>query len=122
MILHVVVVDDDPRVRDALKLIIDFERDLWLAGEATTAEEAARLCAEARPDVAIVDVRMPGGGPEAARQIREVSPTTAVIALTADNTRSARELMHDAGAVAYLVKGATAGEILAAVRRAADGG
>src|SRR4029453_15304829 len=76
-----------------------------------------------RPDVALVDVKMPaGGGPRAAREIGRLSPTTRVIALSAFEDRPTVLEMLRAGAVGYLVKGTAAEEIVGSIKRVAGGG
>lgn len=93
-----------------------------LVGSAGDAEEAIALAEVIRPDVAIVDVKMPaGGGPRAARGIMEASPDTRVIALSAHEDRETVLEMLRAGAVSYLVKGTTPDEIVRSIGRAAQG-
>jgi EAL domain-containing protein (putative c-di-GMP-specific phosphodiesterase class I) len=75
-----------------------------------------------RPDVALVDVRMPGGGgPTAARAIRQRCPGTRVMALSASDDRATVLEMLEAGAIGYLLKGSSIDQILEAVHHAADG-
>jgi DNA-binding NarL/FixJ family response regulator len=103
--LRVLIADDNDLVRGALRELIDSDdrfRVVALAGDADAAVATAR---DARPDVAVVDVRMPGGGPAAVRGIREVAPATRVVACTAYDDAASREEMRAAGVVAYLVKG-----------------
>jgi DNA-binding NarL/FixJ family response regulator len=72
---------------------------------ASNAEEAVQLAAEHLPDVAIVDVQMPGGGGlHAARGIREQSPQTAIVAFSNDESRQGVLDMLDAGALTYVRK------------------
>jgi EAL domain-containing protein (putative c-di-GMP-specific phosphodiesterase class I) len=93
-----------------------------LVGSAGDAEEAIALAETIRPDVAIVDVKMPaGGGPRAARGIMQASPDTRVIALSAHEDRETVLEMLRAGAVSYLVKGTAPDEIVRSIGRAAQG-
>jgi PAS domain S-box-containing protein len=92
-----------------------------VVGSASSADEAVAVAAETTPDIALVDVRMPGGGSEAARAIRERSPGTRVLALSAYDDQATVLEMLGAGAVGYLVKGISPVEIVEAVRRAARG-
>ena len=93
-----------------------------LVGSAGDAEEAISLAEAIRPDVAIVDVKMPaGGGPRAARGIMLASPDTRVIALSAHEDRETVLEMLRAGAVSYLVKGTAPDEIVRSIGRAAQG-
>jgi DNA-binding NarL/FixJ family response regulator len=78
------------------------------------------VASRSRPDVALVDVRMPGGGgPQATRDILRTSPSTKVVALSAHEEEEAVGEMLAAGALAYLLKGVTAEVIVEAIHRAA---
>ena len=74
-----------------------------------------------QPDVALVDVRMPGGGASAARGITSCAPGTRVLAFTAHDDRETVLQMLEAGAIGYLLKGDSIDEIVEAIHRAADG-
>jgi len=122
MPVTVLVADDEAMVRDALVEALQQHphvRVVAVAGDAAAAVEQARLL---RPDVAIVDVRMPGGGgTEAARGIRLHSPGTRVIAHSAFDDDGTCNAMLAAGAHEYLVKGTGMPRILRSVLRAVDG-
>ncbi len=97
------IADDDSVTRTVL--ITRLEGEFDVVASAVDAREAVDLAAEHRPDVAIVDVQMPGGGGlEAARGIRERSPRTAVIAYSSDESRQGVLDMLDAGAMVYVRK------------------
>ncbi len=81
--IRVLIAEDDPSVRDALKALFRSERSLALVAAAGDAAGAIEAAERERPDVALVDVRMPGGGATAARGIRGCSPSTRVLAFTA---------------------------------------
>jgi EAL domain-containing protein (putative c-di-GMP-specific phosphodiesterase class I) len=116
--IRVLIADDEPSVREALADLIATEPSLELVGMAEDAGQAAELAVAHRPDIAIVDVKMPGGGgPRATRDIRRTSPRTKVIALSAYGDRGTVLEMLRAGASAYLVKGSSADEILVAIHR-----
>src|SRR5207253_1909927 len=84
------------------------------------AQEAVDLALRLRPDVALLDVQMPGGGgPRATRAIRTSCPRTQVVAISAHEDREAVIEMIRAGAVGYLVKGVPGEELLTAIRPAA---
>jgi EAL domain-containing protein (putative c-di-GMP-specific phosphodiesterase class I)/CheY-like chemotaxis protein len=120
--IRVLIADDEPRLRGALADLIASEDTMRLVGSAGDAEEAIALAEAIRPDVAIVDVKMPaGGGPRAARGIMEASPDTRVIALSAHEDRETVLEMLRAGAVSYLVKGTAPDEIVRSIGRAAEG-
>ncbi len=82
--IRVLIADDNQHSREALRALIGLEPDLEVVGAAADAEEAINLVSQYAPDVAIVDVRMPGGGGKrAAEGIALASPNTIVIALSA---------------------------------------
>jgi EAL domain-containing protein (putative c-di-GMP-specific phosphodiesterase class I)/CheY-like chemotaxis protein len=111
--IRVVVADDEPAVRGALAELIDAEATLELVGTAADAQEAIEVAARERPDIALLDVKMPGGGgPRAAREIRISSVQTRVVALSAYDDRTSVLEMLRAGAVGYLVKGTRGAEIV----------
>lgn len=123
MPIRVLIADDQEDVRRALAAVIRAEPSLELVGEAADAAEAVELAVRHRPQVAILDVKMPaGGGSRAARDILRLSPATRVVALSAYDDRSSVLEMLRAGAVGYLVKGASADEIRETVERCARGG
>lgn len=95
---------------------------LELVGSARDADEAITLAAAGRPDVALLDVRMPGGGgPRASREILRANPETRVIAYTAYEERASAVQMIQAGATSYVLKGSRAAEIVEAIHLAAAG-
>ena len=99
------IVDDHPVVRKGLRALVESRRGWRVCAEAANGREAIARARAEKPDVAIVDIGMPGlGGIEATRQIRKVSPQTEVLILSAHGSeRLARELL-DAGARGYLLK------------------
>jgi EAL domain-containing protein (putative c-di-GMP-specific phosphodiesterase class I)/FixJ family two-component response regulator len=121
--IRVLLADDEPALRIALTELLSHEERVELIGTAADAEEAIRIAESNRPDVALVDVRMPeGGGPHAARGISRVSPGTRVIALSAYEDRKNVMEMLRAGAVGYLVKGTAADELVHGIEIVAQGG
>ena len=120
--IRVLVADDQAIVRDGLVTMLGLLDDLEIVGEAADGEEAVRLALAARPDVVLMDLRMPGlDGAGATARIREQLPDTAVVVLTtyADDASIAGALR--AGARGYLTKDAGRAELAAAVRSAASG-
>lgn len=118
----VLLADDDELVREALTEVLGAEPDLDLVAVANDTTEAVQLAATHRPAVALLDVRMPGGGGAfAAVEIRRSSPATRLIALSALEDRSAVGEMLRHGAHGYLLKGAPNEEIVDAIHRAARG-
>jgi EAL domain-containing protein (putative c-di-GMP-specific phosphodiesterase class I)/AmiR/NasT family two-component response regulator len=120
--IRVLIAEDEPGVRRALAELITGEASLELVGEAGHAHQAVELAQVHHPDVALIDVKMPGGGGQrAARDIRSFSPRTRVLALSAYNDRVSVLEMLRAGAVGYLVKGSSARQIVDAIRATARG-
>jgi PAS domain S-box-containing protein len=118
----VLVADDDAAVRQALADLISDEPGLRLVAVATSADEAVRLAAEHQPMVALLDVRMPGGGgPHAALGIGVSSPQTRILALSAHEEKASVYEMLSVGASGYLVKGSSDRELVDAVFRTARG-
>jgi diguanylate cyclase (GGDEF)-like protein len=118
--IRLVIADDDPTIRLTLSALLEREEGFELVGEAKDAAEAIEMAAHRRPNVVVLDFDMPGGGGvRAAIEIREASPTTRIVALSADGSQSAQYDMSRAGAIGYVVKGAPDEEIVRAIRNAA---
>jgi DNA-binding NarL/FixJ family response regulator len=105
MPVSILIVDDHPVVRKGLRALVESRRGWRVCAEAANGREAITRARAEKPDVAIVDIGMPGlGGIEATRQIRKASPETEVLILSAHGSEKlARELL-DAGARGYLLK------------------
>jgi EAL domain-containing protein (putative c-di-GMP-specific phosphodiesterase class I)/CheY-like chemotaxis protein len=120
--ITVLIADDDRLVSQVLAATITAEPTLTLVGSVADAEAAIAAAVAERPDVAIVDVHMPGGGGvRAAREIKRRAPKTMVVALSAADDRATVVKMLEAGAIGYLVKGASAATIVESIERAAGG-
>jgi DNA-binding NarL/FixJ family response regulator len=120
--LRVLAADDQRVVRDGLAMILGLLPDVEVVGTAADGEEAIALAARLRPDVILMDLRMPRmDGVEATRRLRADHPGVKVVVLTtyADD-RSVMDALR-AGAVGYLTKDAGAAEIQQALRLVADG-
>ena len=118
--IRVLLADDDAGVRDALTKILLLDGSLQLVATAGDAQEAIDLAAHFLPDVALVDVRMPGGGGiRATREICRCSPSTAVVALSAADDRTSVLRMLESGALGYLVKGTDSVELIETIKRTA---
>jgi len=121
-ITRVLIVDDHAVVRLGLKTLLSDQPSLEVVGEADSASSAAAAVARWRPDVVLMDIRMPGqSGLEATRQITEQFPETKVVMLTsyADDELLSRAIR--AGAVGYLLKQADNDALLRAITSAARG-
>ncbi|MEU6121567.1 response regulator transcription factor [Streptomyces sp. NPDC047123] len=122
MTIRVLLVDDQPLVRTALSMVITEAPDIEVAGEASTGDEAVARCAELRPDVVVMDIRMPGmDGIEATRRITSgPTPAHVVVLTTFDDDDYVYGALR-AGAAGFLVKDMALDDILAAVRVVATG-
>jgi DNA-binding NarL/FixJ family response regulator len=122
MAIKILLVDDHKIFRQGLHGILAEEQDLTIVGEAEDGRDALIQIAKLRPDVAIMDVGMPGlNGIEATRQIKRDFPKTRVIALSMHvDERFVAEMLR-AGAVGYLCKKCDADELVSAIRTAAGG-
>lgn len=120
--IRILIVDDHLIVRQGLRAILEHEADIEVLGAVGSAEEALALVAEQPPDVALVDVRMPGiSGVDLCRRLRELSPQTAVLFLTAFlNEELVRECIRS-GARGYLLKDVDDRDLLASVRSVSRG-
>lgn len=121
-LIRVLVADDDPGVLGALCDLLGAVPGMAVVARARDAGEAVELAARSLPDVAVLDVRMPGGGgPRATRDILGFSPGTRVVALSAHEDRGSVAEMIRAGALSYIVKGGPIDDIVATVERASRG-
>lgn len=114
-VLRVMIADDDADVRAALGDLVSDEENLLLVGSASDAQGAVRIALEEAPDVAVLDVRMPGGGVHAARELHRRCPGIIVIALSSYSDRHTAEAMLSAGAARFLVKGAPDSDLIATI-------
>ncbi|ARF82245.1 response regulator [Kitasatospora aureofaciens] len=120
--IRVVLADDQPLVRAALEMVITETADVEVVGEAGDGAEAVRLAAELRPDVVVMDIRMPGtDGIEATRQVTAAGGPTRVVVLTTFDEDEHVYAALRAGASGFLVKDMALDDILAAVRVVAAG-
>ena len=116
--ISILIADDEQTVLDTLAAVVGLEPDLEVVAQARDASSAIDLASQQQPDVAILDVRMPGGGgPRAAREIIRRSPPTRVLALSAHEDATTVLTMLRAGAHGYVVKGDSTQEIVDAIHR-----
>jgi EAL domain-containing protein (putative c-di-GMP-specific phosphodiesterase class I)/ActR/RegA family two-component response regulator len=120
--IRVMIADDEETVRDVLLSLLNTDDEIAVVGAGQDADEAIAIAVSERPDVALLDVRMPrGGGPRAAREITRLSPGTEVIALSADDDPRDVRTMLRAGAGTYLVKGDGTEDIVDLIHRSVEG-
>jgi DNA-binding NarL/FixJ family response regulator len=120
-VLTVIVVDDHPVVREGLRAILDAEADLDVVGEAGSGAEAVELAARLRPDVVLMDLRMPGmDGVEATGRIAAAGDARVLVVTTYDTDSDILRAV-EAGATGYLLKDTPRRELTEAVRAAARG-
>ena len=113
------IVEDNKVFREALELLLGLRQDLVVVVSVSDGEEAVPACREHKPDVALMDYRLPGlDGVEATRALKEACPKVAVVALTASANREEMKALKEAGAVACLTKDRELDEIVAAIRDA----
>jgi DNA-binding NarL/FixJ family response regulator len=119
--IRVVVADDEETVVDVLRTLIGSDPSLRFVGAAHNAEDAIELAVRERPDVVLLDVRMPGGGGlRAAREISRRCAPTKVVALSAHEDSDTVIGMISAGASAYVPKGDSTDKILRTIHRTID--
>ncbi len=120
--IRLLIVDDHPVVRDGLRGLFAGDAGFDVVGEASDGLEAVAACKRTRPDVVLMDLRMPRlDGVAAIRKVRELHPTIHVLVLTTYDTDSDVLPAVEAGATGYLLKDAPRVELLRAVRAAARG-
>lgn len=118
----ILLCDDHTLVREGLAALLRQRTDWTLVGEAADGLEALELAARLRPDVAVLDVAMPGmSGTEAAAAIRRVAPATRIVALSMFGDALYRRGMFEAGALAYVLKNKAAADLIAAIDAALRG-
>ena len=123
MTIGVFILDDHELVRSGLRSTFDLADDIEVVGEASTAEEALRRIPATRPDVAILDMRLPdGNGIEVCREIRSQTPEISCIILTSYADEEAMLSAVIAGASGYLLKEIRSTDLVGDVRKVAGGG
>ncbi len=122
MTTSVLLVDDHEVVRVGLQTLLGKRKDLSVSGTAASGAEAVAVATETRPDVVVMDVRMPGeSGVEACREIRSLLPDTKVLMLTSYADEDAVLASILAGASGYLLKDTTGRDLADAILRVAAG-
>jgi DNA-binding NarL/FixJ family response regulator len=120
-VLRLIVADDHPVVREGLRAMLDAEPDLSVVAEAASGEEAVALAARLRPDLVLMDLRMPGtDGVTATGRITAAGHARVLVVTTYDTDADILRAV-EAGATGYLLKDTPRQELAAAVRAAARG-
>jgi two-component system, NarL family, response regulator NreC len=121
--LTVLIADDHAIVREGLKTLVAAQADMTIAAEAADGGAALELATQLMPDVAVLDISMPGlRGIACTRELRESSPATKVVTLTVHEDRSYLRQAFEAGASGYVLKRSAAAELVRAIRVVAAGG
>jgi DNA-binding NarL/FixJ family response regulator len=119
--IRVLVVEDNEVFREALELLLGLRSDIVVEASVPDGSEAAAVAAELKPDVVLMDYRLPGlDGVQATRAVLEACPETAVVCLTASANLRERDALTEAGAVACLRKDEGLDAIVEAIRDAAQ--
>jgi NarL family two-component system response regulator LiaR len=120
--IKILIVDDHPLVRQALKQLIETQTDMNVIGEACNGEEAVKLARELLPNVVIMDIGMPVlNGLEATRQIKAQCPNVAVLVLTVHTDKEHVLGILEAGAAGYLTKVVFGNDVIRAIQAIAAG-
>jgi len=119
---RILIADDHAMLREGMRNLLSQEKDFEVVGEAANGEEAVNLAKELKPDIVIMDIVMPKlNGLEATKQVRQLSPGTALLILTAySDIRYIIELL-EAGASGYLLKSAPGKDVVKAIRAVRSG-
>jgi len=121
--IRILVVDDHPVVRDGLRLMLETQADMKVVAEAGSAEEGLTAYAEHRPDVVVMDLRLPGmSGAEGAAALQRTHPSARVIILTSYGQDAEVQSVLKAGVRAYLRKDVDRSQLLNVIRTVNAGG
>jgi DNA-binding NarL/FixJ family response regulator len=116
---RLLIVDDHDLIRESTQLMLEGEPDLEVVGEAVNGRHALELCHRLRPDLVLMDVRMPEmDGLTATREIKKEMPAISVLVVSAYESEDYRREAASAGATDYILKDAERRQLLEAVRAA----
>jgi DNA-binding NarL/FixJ family response regulator len=119
--VRIFLADHHVLIRGGLRTLLRVRKDFVICGEADNGVEAVRLAIQTRPDVAIMNVNMPGiNGIEATRQIRKAVPNTEILIFTTENNEDIMRECLRAGARGYLLKSASDEQIIDAIEALAE--
>jgi two-component system, NarL family, nitrate/nitrite response regulator NarL len=115
--IRILLVDDQPAVRQGLRLHLSCEANLSIVGEASDGQQAVTLAEELAPDVVVLDISMPGmDGFETARRIRDAG-SAAIVMLSLRDDAASRARAMDVGADAFVSKNEATSELVQAIQR-----
>jgi DNA-binding NarL/FixJ family response regulator len=120
-VIRVIVADDHPLFLDGLAATLSADEEIDVVGVARDASAAVALATSTHPDLALLDIAMPGGGLDAARQIAQSSPSTRVVMLTSSEDNEDLVAAMNAGSKGYVLKG-IAGRELREILKSIHGG
>jgi len=120
--IRIALVDDHALMRTGLRMILQEKSDMEIIGEADDGERGLTLIRQTQPDIALVDVHMPGiSGIELTERARRAKISTRIVILTVASEAPFPRRLLEAGAWGYLTKGCPAEELVKAIRQVADG-
>ena len=120
--IRVLIAEDQAMVRGALKALLAMEEDIEIVGEADRADRVVDLATQTRPDVALLDIEMPGGdGISAAGALRKAVPACKVLIVTTFGRPGFLRRAMESGASGFMLKDAPAHELALAIRRTMNG-
>ena len=121
-VIRVLLVDDHALVREGTRRLLETENDVEVVAEAANGEEAVEATKRLQPDIAIMDIAMPGmGGIEATRAIKVSCPETAVLVLSAYDHEPYLMALLEMGAAGFLLKSVHGQELISAIRAVSRG-
>jgi DNA-binding NarL/FixJ family response regulator len=119
--LRIFLADNHVLIRGGLRTLLRARRDFFICGEADNGGEAVKMAIQAKPDIVIMNVNMPGiNGIEAARRIRKATPDTEILIFTTESNEDIMRESLQAGARGYLLKSASDEQIIAAIEALAQ--
>jgi two-component system nitrate/nitrite response regulator NarL len=119
--IRIVLVDDHPLFREGVAITLASEPDFDVVGQGVSAEDAVQLAMDFLPDIALLDISMPGGGIEAARQIAVSCPVVKIVMLTVSEHDDNVVQALQAGARGYILKGVGGADLVNIVRAVDQG-
>ncbi|MFE2849856.1 response regulator [Streptomyces lavendulae] len=120
--IRILIADDEPMIRAGVRAVLGTDPGITVVAEAADGHQAVELVRRHRPQVAVLDIRMPGiGGIEAAAEIRRTVPETGVVMLTTFGEDEYILRALGEGAAGFLIKSGEPEELIAGVRAVADG-